>query len=310
MLTLQNRQGMKVTLTETGGAIQSILVPDRCGRPGDVVLGCDTDEGYPAPGCLGAMVGRYANRLKGAAFPLNGRVYSVTRNEGNNCLHGGKGFHMRRWDAAYADGGILLSLFSPDGEEGFPGNLRVSVEVRLSEDNALTLHYRAESDADTVLNLTNHSYFNLAGSGTILDQELMLASDAYLEVDRQLIPTGTVVDVDGTDFDFRTRRPIASGKYDHCFLLRSGDGVKAEAWDPVSGRGMRMYTDQPSVQLYCGMGLKGVKGKAGAVYPAFGGFCLETQHYPDSPNHPEFPSTVLRAGEKWESVTTFAFFAE
>ena len=310
MLTLENDRGMKVSLVETGGAIQSILVPDREGRLGDVVLGCDTEDGYPAPGCLGAMVGRFANRIAGAAFPLNGKTYSVTRNEGENCLHGGKGYHMRRWDAEYADGGVLLSLFSPDGEEGFPGNLRVSVEVRLSQDNALSLHYRAETDTDTVLNLTNHSYFNLAGVGTILDQELMLASDAYLEVDRHLIPTGALVAVEGTDFDFRKRRPISSGKYDHCFLLHSGSGVKAEAWDPASGRGLRMYTDQPAVQLYCGMGLRGVKGKGGAVYPAFGGFCLETQHYPDSPNHPEFPSTVLKAGEKWESVTTYVFFAE
>ena len=310
MLTLENDQGMRVTLVETGGAIQSILVPDREGNLGDVVLGCDTEAGYPAPGCLGAMVGRYANRIAGSAFTLNGKTYTVTKNEGENCLHGGKGYHMRRWNAEYTDGGVLLSLYSPDGEEGFPGNLKVSVEVQLSRENALTLHYRAESDADTILNLTNHSYFNLAGTGTILGQELMLASEAYLEVDRQLIPTGIVAEVEGTDFDFRTRRPIGSGKYDHCFLLRSGSGIKAEAWDPVSGRGLRMYTDQPAVQLYCGMGLKGVKGKAGAVYPAFGGFCLETQHYPDSPNHPEFPSTVLKAGEKWESVTTYAFFVE
>ena len=310
MYTLENDRGMKVTLVETGGAIQSILVPDREGKLGDVVLGCDTEAGYPAPGCLGAMVGRFANRISGAAFPLNGRTYTVTRNEGENCLHGGKGYHMRRWNAEYMDGGVLLSLDSPDGDEGFPGNLKVSVEVRLSRENALTLHYRAETDADTILNLTNHSYFNLAGTGTILDQELMLASDAYLEVDRHLIPTGNMINVEGTDFDFRIRRPICSGKYDHCFLLRSGDGIKAEAWDPVSGRGLRMYTDQPAVQLYCGMGLRGVKGKAGTEYPAFGGFCLETQHYPDSPNHPEFPSTVLKAGEKWESVTIYKFFTE
>lgn len=310
MYTLENDRGMKVTLVETGGAIQSIFVPDREGKLGDVVLGCDTEAGYPAPGCLGAMVGRFANRISGAAFPLNGRTYTVTRNEGENCLHGGKGYHMRRWNAEYMDGGVLLSLDSPDGDEGFPGNLKVSVEVRLSQENALTLHYRAETDADTILNLTNHSYFNLAGTGTILDQELMLASDAYLEVDRHLIPTGNIINVEGTDFDFRIRRPIRSGKYDHCFLLHSGDGIKAEAWDPVSGRGLKMYTDQPAVQLYCGMGLRGVKGKAGTEYPAFGGFCLETQHYPDSPNHPEFPSTVLKAGEKWESVTIYKFFAE
>ena len=310
MLTLENKNGVKVTLLETGASIQSILVPDREGKLGDVVLGCDTEAGYPAPGCLGATVGRFANRLAGAAFPLNGGVYHVTKNERENCLHGGKGYHMRRWEAAYDQGGVLFRLESPDGEEGFPGNLRVSVLMRLSEDNGLSLHYTAVCDADTVINLTNHSYFNLAGSGTILDQELMLASDAYLEVDRQLIPTGKRVDVTGTDFDFRTRRPIRDGWYDHCFLLNPGDGVKAEAWEPSSGRGLRMYTDQPAVQLYCGMGLKGVKGKNGAVYPAFGGFCLETQHYPDAPNHPDFPSTLLRAGETWESTTTYVFFAE
>ena len=310
MFILENRQGMKVVLLETGASIQSILVPDREGRLGDVVLGCDTEEGYPAPGCLGATVGRFANRIAGAAFMLNGKTYTVTRNEGPNCLHGGKGYHMRRWDAAYADGGVRFSLLSADGEEGFPGNLKVSVTYTLSEDNALCLRYRAETDADTVINLTNHSYFNLAGGGDILDQELMLASDTYLEVDRQLIPTGKQVDVGETEFDFRCRRPIRSGMYDHCFLLKDGDGVKAEAWDPKSGRGFRMYTDQPAVQLYCGMGLRGVKGKNGAVYPSFGGFCLETQHFPDSPNHPEFPSTVLKAGQVWESSTTYAFFAE
>ena len=310
MFVLENRQGMKVTLLETGADIQSILVPDREGRLGDVVLGCDGEEGYPAPGCLGATVGRFANRIAGAAFPLNGRTYTITKNEGANCLHGGKGYHMRKWHGEYTQEGVLFTLKSPDGEEGFPGNLQVSVLVSLSEDNALSLRYTAKTDGDTVINLTNHSYFNLAGSGTILEQELMLDSPAYLEVDKQLIPTGKVIDVEGTDFDFRCRRPIRNGYYDHCFLLNGGDGVKAEAWDPASGRGLRMYTDQPAVQLYCGMGLRGVKGKGGAVYPSFGGFCLETQHYPDSPNHPEFPSTILRAGETWESSTTYAFFAE
>ena len=310
MFTLENRQGMEVRILSYGCTVQSILVPDREGRPGDVVLGCDSEAGYPAPGCLGAMVGRYANRIAGAAFPLNGKIYTVKKNEGENCLHGGKGYHMRKWHGEYAEGGVLFTLESPDGEEGFPGKLQVRVLMRLSEDNALSLRYRAHAEGDTVLNLTNHSYFNLAGSGTILDQELMLDSPAYLEVDRQLIPTGRLMDVEGTEFDFRCRRPIRSGYYDHCFLLNEGPGVKAEAWDPVSGRGLRMYTDQPAVQLYCGIGLRGVKGKAGAEYPSFGGFCLETQHYPDSPNHPEFPSTLLRSGETWESTTTYAFFAE
>jgi aldose 1-epimerase len=310
MMILENERGMRVTVLETGGAIQSILVPDREGRLGDVVLGCGTEGEYPAPGCLGAMVGRFANRIAGAAFPLNGRTVRVTPNEGPNCLHGGRGFHTRPWALERTAAGLRMSLVSPDGDEGFPGEMRVTVDLELSGDNCLTLRYAARSDADTVVNLTNHSYFNLAGSGTILDQELMLASDAYLEVDRQLIPTGRILDVTDTDFDFRSRRPIRSGMYDHCFLLRSGGGLKAEAWDPVSGRGLRMYTDQPAVQLYCGAGLRGVRGKGGAVYPAFGGFCLETQHYPDAPNHPEFPGTLLRAGEEFTSTTRFAFFAE
>lgn len=310
MVILKNSSGASVTLLETGGAIQSVMMPDRNGVLGDVVLGCDDESSYPVPGCLGAMVGRFGNRIGGAAFTLNGEEYHITRNEGANTLHGGRGYHMRKWNIAQDGQSALLTLTDPDGSEGFPGTVEVKVRVTLTDENELILEYEAVSDRDTVINLTNHSYFNLAGTGTILDHELRFASDAYLEVDKALIPTGKIVDVTGTDFDFRKKRPIANGFYDHCFLLRDGDGVKADVYEKSSGRGMRMYTDQPSVQFYCGGGLRGVTGRNGVKYPAFGGFCLETQHYPDAPNHPEFPSTLLKAGERFTTRTVYAFYAE
>ena len=309
MFTLKNASGMEVTLVETGASIQSILVPDRNGVPGDVVLGCE-EAGYPAPGALGATVGRFANRIGGAAFPLNGKTVHVTPNEGKNCLHGGVGFHMRRWTLEGVEGGARCRYLSADGEEGFPGNMQVQLDVSLTDSGSLNLDYQAICDADTVVNLTNHSYFNLACGGTVLEQELMLAADHYLEVDMGLIPTGKLIPVEGTDFDFRSRRPIRSGLYDHCFVLQQDAPWQAEAWDPASGRGLRMKTDLPGVQLYCGAGLEGVMGKGGVRYQRFGGFCLETQLYPDSPNRPEFPSAFLRAGECWKSRTEFAFFAE
>ncbi len=309
MLKLENSSGVSVTLLEMGGAIQSILTPDRDGRLADVVLGYDDPAEYPGFSCFGAFVGRYANRIGSASFPLNGRTYHITRNEGNNTLHGGRGYHLRPWKLEKTARGASLTLLDPDGEEGFPGTVKVRVDVCLTEDNELVLDYTAETDADTVVNLTNHSYFNLSGEETVLDHELYLKADRYLEVDAGLIPTGRELDVGGTDFDFRTRRPIESGKYDHCFLLAPG-GVQAEVWDPKSGRGLRMVTDQPAVQFYCGRGLGGVKGKGGRVYAPNAGFCLETQHHPDAPNHPEFPSTVLRKGDTFRSRTKYQFFVE
>lgn len=309
MLTLKNSHGYQVTLLDIGGAIQSILMPDREGKLGDIVLGFDDPADYPGMGSIGAFVGRYANRIAGGSFQLNGRAYSITRNEGKNTLHGGHGYHLRRWNLEPTEKGAALTIFDPDGEEGFPGNIHVRVDVALTESDELILDYTAESDADTVINLTNHSYFNLSGKDQMLDQELYLNADSYLEVDEGLIPTGRRIDVTGTDFDFRTRRPIASGKYDHCFVLNQ-TGMQAEVWDPFSGRGMRMYTDQPAVQFYCGGGLGGTRGKKGRVYQPFAGFCLETQHFPDSPNHAGFPSTVLRAGEVFKSQTRFSFYVE
>lgn len=309
MIKLENKRGISVTLLEAAGAIQSILVPDRNGIPGDIVLGYDDPAEYPGRSSFGAFCGRFANRIAGGTFAIDGKRYEIMKNEGPNTLHGGHGYHLRDWTLEKTASGAALSIFDPDGTEGFPGNLRARVDVSLTDDNELILEYSAESDADTVVNLTNHSYFNLSGAETVLDQELYLNADSYLEVDRGLIPTGRKIDVTGTPFDFRTRRPIATGMYDHCFVLNGG-GVQAEAWDPVSGRGLRMETDQPGVQLYLGGGLRGVRGKGGRTYASFGGFCLETQAFPDAPNHPEFPSSLLRAGETFRSRTKFTFFAE
>lgn len=309
-MKLENKNGLSVTLTEQGGAIQSILIPDRDGKLGDIVLGYDDLNEYPGRSTFGAFCGRYANRLAGAQFTLNGTTYHVTKNEGENCLHGGRGFHLRPWKLEETGTGARLTIESPDGDEGFPGNFTGWVDVMLTDTNALVLDYGAKCDADTVVNLTNHSYFNLSGADTVLDQELRMDADSYLEVDRGIIPTGKLVDVTGTDFDFRVRRPIASGKYDHCFVLNAGTGAKIEAWDPKSGRGMRVYTDQPGVQLYLAMGIRNVPGKGGKVYVPHSGFCLETQAFPDAPNHPDFPSALLRAGEVWHSRTEFRFFAE
>ena len=309
MLKLENSRGVSVTLLEMGGAIQSILVPDRSGRPADVVLGYDDPAEYPGSSSFGAFIGRYANRIAGARFPLNGHTYSITRNEGDNTLHSGHGYHLRPWQLEKTAQGAALTIVDPDGSEGFPGTLKLRVDVTLSEDNTLSFEYTAETDADTVVNFTNHTYFNLSGEESILGHQLYLNADSYLEVDERLIPTGEYVDVSGTDFDFRRPRPIASGKYDHCFVLNDGK-PQAVVWDPVSGRGIRMETDQPGMQLYCGAWLGGVKGKGGRVYAANAGFCLETQHFPDSPHHPQFPNTRLRAGEQMKTRTSYQFFTK
>lgn len=309
-MKLTNKNGISMVLTEQAGAIQSLCIPDRNGIMGDIVLGYETLAEYPGRHTFGAFCGRYANRLAGAQFAINGETFRVTKNEGENCLHGGKGFHLRPWTLEKTATGARLTIVSPDGDEGFPGNFKAWVDVTLTDDDALVLDYNAECDKDTVVNLTNHSYFNLSGAENVLAQELMINADAYLEVDRYLIPTGKRVDVTGTEFDFRTRRPIRNGWYDHCFVLNGGEGAQIEAYDPLSGRGMRVETDLPGVQLYLAGGIRNAQGKDGKVYGPNSGFCLETQLFPDSPNHPDFPSALLRAGEKWHSRTVFRFFAE
>ena len=304
---IKNAAGASASIIDLGAAVQSIIVPDKNGVLGDVVLGYDTPQEYlDNDGYFGASVGRYANRIAGAGFDLNGTHYSITANEGANTLHGGVGFSKRRFDVtSVSDNSVRFELFDPDGGDGFPGNVTVSVEYEFTEDNKLVISYTARSDKDTVLNLTNHSYFNLAGSGDILSHELMINADSYLPVDDELIPTGEVRPVDGTPFDFRTRREVKNGFYDHCFVP---NGEKsAELYEPECGRIMRVMTDMPAVQFYAGGATGTRNGKNGAVYGKNSALCLETQFYPDAPNRPDFPTTVLTANEIYSHRTVYEF---
>lgn len=306
LYTIRNKNGMSVSVCDLGATVQSLTVPDRNGVFCDVVLGYDTPEEYLENGdYLGAFVGRYANRIEGAAFTLNGREYHLTANEGKNTLHGGRGLSKRRFEAHCGENDVRFEIFSPDGDDGFPGNVSISVTYTLTDDDALCIDYEAATDADTVINLTNHAYFNLKGSGDVMSHELMINARHYLPVDHELIPTGEKRDVSGTDFDFRRLRPIKYGYYDHCFCL---DGEPcAVLYEPESGRRMTVGTDLPAVQLYCAGGLGCRRGKGGAVYGKNSGLCLETQFFPDSPNRPDFPSCLLKKGETFKSCTVYKF---
>ena len=333
LYTLTNRNGMQARITTLGGIIVSLLAPDRAGMFADVVLGFDDLESYRKPHpFFGALVGRYANRIAGASFTHDDITYRLVPSEGENQLHGGtQGFDKKVWDSAVvpaADGDCLaLSWFSRDTEQGYPGNLDVTVLYTLTENNALRIDYQARTDQDTIVNLTNHSYFNLAGhnSGTVFDQTLQINASAFTVIGEGSIPTGEIRPVAGTDLDFR--EPVAIGArirsedpqmtmvkgYDHNYCIDPGarlPEVCATAKDPVSGRVMTVMTDKPGVQLYTGNFLQNVPGKGGAVYPQHAGFCLETQYYPDSPHHAEFPSALLKAGETYAYTTVYAFSAE
>ena len=310
LFKIENINGASVSVTDLGASVQSILMPDRNGVLGDVVLGYDTPQEYlNNDGYFGASVGRYANRIAGAAFTLGDKTYKITANEGANALHGGTGFSKRRFAVkAIGESSVCFELFDKALNDGFPGNVAVNVCFELTDGNKLIISYTASSDSDTVLNLTNHSYFNLAGRGDIFAHELMINADCYLPVDAELIPTGEVRAVDGTDFDFRTRRRVENGFYDHCFVLN--DGLCAELYEPESGRKIRITTDMPAVQFYAGGATGSRRGKNGAVYGKNSALCLETQFYPDSPNRPDFPSTVLNAGETYSSKTVYEFTTE
>ncbi|MEU7402046.1 aldose epimerase family protein [Streptomyces sp. NPDC044948] len=300
------RAGVRVRVLSYGGIVQSAEVPDRDGNTADVVLGFADLGGYvshPEP-YLGALVGRYANRIAGGRFPLDGRTYAVTRNEGANSLHGGeRGFDKRVWDVEVTAEGVRLSRVSPHGEEGFPGRLEMSATYTLEESGALRIAYEAVTDAPTVLNPTNHSYFNLGGSGHAGGHELRLAASRITPVDAGLIPTGGLEDVADTRFDFRRARKVGSG-YDHNFVLDKGvTGAAeevAELYDPASGRVLTVATTEPGLQLYTADHL-------GEPFAPGDGIALETQHFPDSPNRPDFPSTVLRPGEVFRSETVYGF---
>ncbi|MEU4985516.1 aldose epimerase family protein [Streptomyces sp. NPDC021969] len=300
------RAGVRVRVLSYGGIVQSAEVPDRDGHTADVVLGFADLDGYvahPEP-YFGALVGRYANRIAGGRFPLDGRTYALAPNEGPNTLHGGaRGFDKRVWDVAAVEQGVRLSRVSPHGEEGFPGRVEMSVTYTLDGSGALRIAYEAVTDAPTVLNPTNHSYFNLGGSGHAGGHELRLAASRITPVDTGLIPTGGLDDVTDTRFDFRRARKVGSG-YDHNFVLDKGvtDAAEevAELYDPASGRVLTVATTEPGLQLYTADHL-------GEPFAPGDGIALETQHFPDSPNRPGFPSTVLRPGEVFRSETVYGF---
>ena len=300
------RAGVRVRVLSYGGIVQSAEVPDRDGNTADVVLGFADLDGYvahPEP-YFGALVGRYANRIAGGRFPLDGRTYALAPNEGPNTLHGGaRGFDKRVWDVAAVEEGVRLSRVSPHGEEGFPGRLEMSVTYTLDGSGALRIVYEAVTDAPTVLNPTNHSYFNLSGSGHAGGHELRLAASRITPVDAGLIPTGGFDDVTDTRFDFRRARKVGSG-YDHNYVTDKGVTEAAEKvaelYDPASGRVLTVATTEPGLQLYTADHL-------GEPFAPGDGIALETQHFPDSPNRPGFPSTVLRPGEVFRSETVYGF---
>ena len=321
--TIRNSAGTAVDILTYGATVNSIYVADKDGVFADVLSGFDTVEGHEKlSDYQGMTVGRYANRLANGKFSIDGVEYDGEKNEkGITCLHGGGELSTAVWKAFIVDdNAIEMNYTSPDGAMGFPGKVDFKVTFTLHEDNALKIEYSAVSDKKTVINMTNHAYFNLAGKGDILAHELMINADAYTPIDENSIPTGEIRPVEGTPFDFRVAKPIgrdigveddqlAIGKgYDHNFCLNDGDGPIATAYDPASGRFMEVFTDLCGVQLYTGNFLDGTKiGKNGNPLIKNAGFCLETQYYPNTPNMPEFPQCTFDAGEKFTSCTVFRF---
>lgn len=325
LMTLTNKNGMTARITNFGGAVVGLDVPDKNGNVADVVLGYDTLDGYIKGGSShGALVGRYANRIGGAKFSINGTQYNVAPNDNKvNHLHGGMyGYNKRVWTVdALCDGdepSVTLGYISPDGEENYPGTVKIAVKYTLTADNGLEIDYTAVSDADTVLNLTNHAYFNLKGTGNgdIKDHIVQINSENYTPVNDKLIPTGELAPVAGTAFDFRTPKRVGedmdNGRlpkgYDHNFVLGEPHVMRtaAEVYEPTTGRVMTVTTDKPAIQFYIGIGLK-ERGKNRAKYKKYAGLCLESQYSPDSPNQPTFPDCVLRAGETYHYTTTYIF---
>ena len=327
--TLRNSKGAVAKVITYGATLTELWVPDRSGKNADVVLGFDNLAGYLGEHpYFGPIVGRYANRIAKGQFSLDGKRYSLFINNGPNSLHGGKtGFNRKVWKAtpvSLAHGSaIKMSYVSSDGEEGYPGTLTVHVTYELTDENALKISYDASTDMPTVINLTNHSYFNLsgAGSGDILKEVLQLDADRYTPVDSTLIPTGELKSVEGTPFDFRKPAAIGArsaqipdvGGYDHNLVLNGEPGTLRKVGvlsDPGSGREMELWTTEPGVQVYMAIGLDGTIKGIGGAYQKFGALCLETQHFPDSPNHPDFPSTVLRPRNDYRSETVYKFTAK
>ncbi len=333
LYTLKNANGMTVKVTNFGAIITSIVVPDRAGKMADVALGYNRVEDYinavDKP-YFGAIVGRYGNRIAKGEFTLDGKQYSLARNNGENHLHGGViGFDKVVWDARYDESKntIQLSYLAKDKEEGYPGNLEIKVTYTLTDQDSIIVDYQATTDKSTPVNLTQHTYFNLKGEGqgTILDHQLMLNANRYTPVDAGLIPTGEIPSVANTPFDFTTAKAIGRDinldheqlkfglGFDHNWVLdKGGDAgaltLAAQVHEPTTGRVLEIQTTEPGIQFYCGNFLDGrLKGKSGNAYVHRGGFCLETQHYPDSPNQPDFPTTILKPGAEYKTQTIFKF---
>ncbi len=335
MMTMTNKSGASVSVIELGAIVTSIIVPDREGNLADVTLGFDTLARYEGDHAfMGDIVGRYGNRIAKAAFTLDGVTYNLTANDGQNTLHGGKeGFNTKLWklvEAKEAEGcdSVKLHYLSPDMEENYPGNLDMYVTYTWDDDCNLSIRYEATTDKATHCNLTNHTYFNLAGHdhGTVLDHVVFIDADVVTAVDSELIPNGSYMPVVGTPLDLREGMLLAdgieakdscapmvwAGGYDHNYVLRKGSAMAlcAFVYHEASGRSMEVITDQPGVQLYTACTTDYEGGRGGMHYGNYSGLCLETQHYPDAPNHPNFPTTVLRPGEKYDSTTIYAFRVE
>jgi aldose 1-epimerase len=326
IFTLTNANGVKARVMTLGATLVSMEVPDKDGNMADVALGFDTPAEYPEKSpYFGCTAGRVANRIGKAKFTLDGTEYKLATNNGENHLHGGiVGFDKVIWQGVEIDApdgdAVEFTYLSPDGEEGYPGNLSCSVTYKLTDDNELSFNYKATTDKTTLANFTNHGYWNLAGhdSGDILAHEMMITADRYTVADEESIPTGELKDVAGTEMDFRTPQAIGArvdevpgdpGGYDHNYVLNATGGLAlaAKVTEPTTGRVMEVFTTEPGVQLYSGNYLDGIAGKGGASYGIRTGFCLETQHFPDAPNKPDFPSIVLRPGEEYKHLTVHKF---
>lgn len=327
LFTLTNAKGNQAKISNYGGVLTSWVVPDKNGSSNNIVVGYDSLAGYLAkPPYFGALVGRYGNRIGNAKFTLDGKTYTLAANNGKNSLHGGlKGFDKQVWDASIESDSVptlTLKYVSKDGEEGFPGNLSVTVQYTLTDDDELKLEYSAETDKATPINLTNHSYFNLTGdvSNTILDHKLQINADNYTPVDTSLITTGEIKPVKGTPFDFTTPMKIGAridqvkGGYDHNFVLNSKDGSLQQAailTDSISGRKLEVFTMEPGLQFYTGNFLDGsLKNHDGKPINQHSAMCMETQHFPDSPNKPGFPSAILKPGAKYHTITVYKLSVE
>ena len=323
LYTLKNGKGMEVKVSDYGAVLVQLLVPDQDGQIQDVVLGYDNVKGYEEDGVFfGAAVGRVANRIGGGEFTLNGKTYCLTQNNGENTLHGGRDFYNKRlWKVVETDENhVKFMLRSPDGDQGFPGNVDISITYVLTEENEVRICYHAISDQDTLLNMTNHSYFNLSGhaSGTVLDQKVMIDADAYTRADAASIPTGELIPVENTPMDFRNMKLIGQdieekyealilgNGYDHNWVL-NGNGMRkvAAMRSDKTGIGMEVYTDLPGMQFYTANFLNGEKGKNGAVYQMRHAACFETQYFPDAVHKMHFEGPVLKAGESYETTTVY-----